>query len=240
MKFKVGDKVRVRKDLEVGKEYDGYYFIKEMAEYKGRVGLIKTAYCYDFTCRYTLDIDDGKRYYTDEMLEPAKENTMELKVNFENLNEEEKERLLALVEKANKPKSKVWKPKTDEKYWFVDSTGAIDWNYWSDCGVDNYRYTIGNCFETEEEAEFALENLKILAELQRYAKKHNECEIDWNEREQIKWQFDYAYGSERIVYYSSALRRTPILPYFTSEIIAKQAVKEVGEERIKKYLFGVE
>ena len=34
MKFKVGDKVRVREDLEINKMYGTYELIKEMAHFK--------------------------------------------------------------------------------------------------------------------------------------------------------------------------------------------------------------
>lgn len=41
MKFKVGDKVRVREDLEIDKMYGNYEFIKEMAHLKGEIVTIK-------------------------------------------------------------------------------------------------------------------------------------------------------------------------------------------------------
>lgn len=41
MKFKVGDKVRVREDLEINKMYGNYEFIKEMAHLKGKIVTIK-------------------------------------------------------------------------------------------------------------------------------------------------------------------------------------------------------
>ena len=36
MKFKVGDKVRVREDLEVGKDYGDYNVVEDMEKYKGK------------------------------------------------------------------------------------------------------------------------------------------------------------------------------------------------------------
>lgn len=71
MKFKVGDKVRVREDLVVNKRYDGYLFSKFMEGYKGKIFTIK-------------DVDDdsyelreANYWWTDEMLEEAKEDKME-------------------------------------------------------------------------------------------------------------------------------------------------------------------
>ena len=36
MKYKVGDKVRVRKDLEVGKRYGSDIFVPDMKKYAGK------------------------------------------------------------------------------------------------------------------------------------------------------------------------------------------------------------
>ena len=40
MKFKVGDKVRVKKDLEVGKNYGHYNVVEDMGKYKGKEFII--------------------------------------------------------------------------------------------------------------------------------------------------------------------------------------------------------
>lgn len=74
MKFKVGDKVRVRSDLVVGKEYyndDSMFsdkFVEEMKEYLGRIVTI------DYLCEnihYLLKEDSGSWNWTYEMLEPV-------------------------------------------------------------------------------------------------------------------------------------------------------------------------
>lgn len=162
----------------------------------------------------------------------------ELKVNFENLTEKERAELLKLVEKANKPKSKVWKPENNELYYYSynDKTNSDCWN---GVDIDNSRYAIGNCFKTEEEAQNAVERLKIRAELQRYADEHNEP-IDWKNNKQDKWYIRFHYWNKTVDYDYVAMARDTFQIYFSSEEVAKAAVQSVGEERIKKYLFGVE
>lgn len=61
MKYKIGDKVRVRKDLVPGNEYGGVTYFSGMGKLKGREGII-------------TNIDDiayqiGDFWWTDEMLE---------------------------------------------------------------------------------------------------------------------------------------------------------------------------
>lgn len=70
MRFKVGDKVRVREDLKVGEFYgNNEFFTKEMSQFKGKEAEIKEV----DSCFYDLDIDNGTYAWTDEMLEPAEE-----------------------------------------------------------------------------------------------------------------------------------------------------------------------
>ena len=65
MKYKVGDKVKIREDLIVGNDYGSDGFVEEMEQYKGKTATITGA----FMSKYDIDIDDGDWSWTDEMLE---------------------------------------------------------------------------------------------------------------------------------------------------------------------------
>lgn len=160
-------------------------------------------------------------------------------VNMENLSKEEREQLMRLIHKSNGFNSKVWKPKCSEEYFRIAGYGEINNFSWINDVTDDTCYGIGNCFKTREDAEFALEKLKVEAELRRFAEENNECEIDWSDRKQNKWLICYNYDSKNIdTGYDNTLRTHYI--YFSSKEIAKQAIKYIGEERLKKYYFGVE
>ncbi len=68
MKYKVGDKVRVRKDLEIGKTYDDLTFNRAMETFKGRTLTIKSL---DITF-YKLEEDEFKFSWSESMLEAVK------------------------------------------------------------------------------------------------------------------------------------------------------------------------
>lgn len=161
-----------------------------------------------------------------------------LNVNLNNLTEEERNTLLALVEKSVK-EPKVWKPEINEKYYYVRSDGGIDYSIWNNDKCDNNSYTIGNCFKDKKDAEFVREKLKVIADLKRFAQEHNTLEINWNDIDQEKYYFYYNCTYKRfdinLVY---GTKGNAI--YFSSKEIAEQAVKEIGEERIEKYYFEVE
>lgn len=77
MKYKVGDTVKIRKDLIVnghyyndehtGVDYDS--FAQGMKKYKGKIATITKCFSYD----YKIDLDGGNYYWTDEMFEDVEE-----------------------------------------------------------------------------------------------------------------------------------------------------------------------
>ena len=71
MKYKVGDKVRVRKDLVVGKRYGCYPDVSKMVEKSGKIATIRTVHS-DF-----YEIYKDVYSWTDEMFEPVEELTAE-------------------------------------------------------------------------------------------------------------------------------------------------------------------
>lgn len=145
-----------------------------------------------------------------------------------------------LAREQEAEKRKVWKPKQGEQYWRVFPNGRVcsdRFDYGS--AVCNFNLAIGNCFRTQEEAEFHREKMLVLGELQRYADEHNEGEIDWGDDEQMKYCIYYGHYSKVIFISRECSAQQVGQIYFTSEQIARDAIATVGEERIKKYLFGV-
>lgn len=151
-----------------------------------------------------------------------------------------------MVEKSVKePEPKVWKPKENEAYYYISIVGNILNTIWQNDGFDDGIYTIGNCFRTMEDAEFALEKQKIHTELKRFAQEHNETEIDWNDEGQRKYLLYYDYSCDcnhcndiKINYYYTMKCSNTV--FFTSREIAEQAIEEIGADRLKKYYFKVE
>lgn len=83
MKFKVGDLVRVKTDLEIDKEYGNDVFISPMAKYRGNTYKVEKL---EYGC-YTLS--DIPWHWTDEMLEPVaiclRERVVHIPTSYEKL-----------------------------------------------------------------------------------------------------------------------------------------------------------
>lgn len=162
----------------------------------------------------------------------------EIKVNLDNLTNIERKTLLKLVKKGNKTNKKRWRSKENDKYYTLTSSGEPMLELDDRRNSDEQCYKLGNYFNTRKEAEFARDKQLIYQQLKDYALEHNEV-IDWNDPKQTIWFIAYDNTYKTITYFfaRSELYIDPV--YFTSERIARAAVEEVGEDNIKKYLFGV-
>ena len=65
MKYKVGDKVRIRSDLEAGKRYGDEFFTKNMGKFKGKLVTIADVN----ETYYKIKEDDVYFSWTNEMIE---------------------------------------------------------------------------------------------------------------------------------------------------------------------------
>lgn len=161
-------------------------------------------------------------------------------MGIKNLTEAEEKEFYRLVGKMNgeepdkKQDAKVKKPQINECYYIVDNDGTITSCVWLDNNFDRRRWKLGNVFLTKQEAEFAREKRKVEVELERYAKEHNGPIPEDNycilyDEDNEEFDFDVWIGSK--------VQGTIV---FTSKQLVFDAIKEIGKDRILKYIFGVE
>lgn len=80
MKYKVGDKVRIRRDLMIFERYGSQTFVKQMEKYKGMPATILEV----FSDTYYIKEDKGENWYwTDEMFEVKDELTAEAAIKIQ-------------------------------------------------------------------------------------------------------------------------------------------------------------
>lgn len=159
------------------------------------------------------------------------------KQEIQNKIDDLEKQLTELKEKLNKPEPKMFEPKYGDTYYLITGDGTVYKSFWYCDEIDALRYAIGNRFETKERAEFEVERLKVITELEQFADEHNEL-LDWNNDTHIKFTIVFDRSKNCIIYCGSInFMRNDI--YFSSEEIAKQAVEKVGEDRLKKYYFGL-
>ena len=128
-----------------------------------------------------------------------------------------------------KPKT-VWDLKEWDKYYVISGYGEVletTWKY----NIDSNSREIGNAFLTKEEAEFERERRKIETEMLRLGGRRTfkKGENNW---------FIYYNDGLNVTVFNDSIAQGAI--YFDLEDEAYNAIKKIGEDRINKYLFGVE
>jgi len=73
------------------------------------------------------------------------------------------------VENIKEVQEEEW-PQEGDTYYLIRSEGTLDSSrFYNDYPDDINRITIGNCFRTEEEAEFEVGRLKVITEMKKFA-----------------------------------------------------------------------
>lgn len=133
---------------------------------------------------------------------------------------------------VEKPKS-VWDLKRDDDYYVIFGDGKVSETTWGGCTNDKGFREIGNTFLTKEEAEFECERRRIETEMLRLGGRRN-IKIG---KENYYISYDYKTGD--FAYLIRIWVNAQGLIFFDSEIDAIDVVQEIGEDKIKKYIFGV-
>lgn len=135
------------------------------------------------------------------------------------------------LEPCNEPPKTVWDLKEDDTYYLIDIDGEVMNAIWNNIYLDNDFRKVGNIFLTKEEAEFEVERRKIETEMLRLGGRRN-----------FKFDGDnygiYYCDGINVVYYCNTMYQGLI--YFDTVKEAHDAIKEIGKNRIIKYIFGVE
>lgn len=158
----------------------------------------------------------------------------EIKVNLKNLSDAEREQLMKLIEKANTPASKVWKPVEGETTYVIWANGCIHETRQLNMSLDALYYQ-GNVFATREEAKFESHRRKILKRWEDMSAESGEAENKWNDKN--KHWYCYCEGST-IKTHWVLCHRSENTYYATRESL-ENAIAEIGEENVKKYILGV-
>ena len=154
---------------------------------------------------------------------------MNLQERIEALETEFNEKIKALKAEAQR-EDKF--PQDRDRYWYIDSDGEILSSEWERFPSEEHMLAIGNIFKTEDEAYFAVEKLKVEAELRKYSRPFDPMVdnffmvLDTSGVSVDIWCRVY-------IKYQGTI-------YFESGEKVQQEIEEVGEERINKYIFGVE
>ena len=61
-------------------------------------------------------------------------------------------------------------PQDGDEYHYIEASGRVERIQWDESGFDLRAQEIGNIFRTKDQAEFAVEKLKVEAELRKFSR----------------------------------------------------------------------
>ena len=248
MKYKVGDKAKVRQDLIANKKYGSWVFGERMEEYKEKIVTIASVR----SNYYDIEEDNGTWAWTDEMLEPVEEREKN-NMNIEELNKEYKDKMDELMkeykEKVKELEETKEEPFIKEKqdYFYIDGCFDIHESKYYNHKVEIKRIELGNCYPyTEENKEKVYKEVKLIAErrklqseMEQFSRLNNEEEIDWSNDNQLKWHLYVDCKRNNIITTCEYKIRVLNTVYFTSKEIAQKALEKFGD-RIKELYIDTE
>lgn len=126
-------------------------------------------------------------------------------------------------------------PKYGDRYYYLATSGNIESIIWTDDEFDRCTLAMGNLFKTEEVAKFECERRKVITELKKFAEPEDR---KWDGMNQHSF-FYYNMRTDKF-YTSPAFECKEAVLYFETEEKAMEAIRMVGEARVKKYYLGVE
>ena len=138
-----------------------------------------------------------------------------------------KERIAELEEQA---KDELF-PQEGDDYCYTTMLGRVCHGSWDNLNSETSMLELGNIYRTEEEAEFDVEKKKVESELRKFSRPFEPTVDNY-----------YIVFNTKTGYLGAGSRgyiTSQGVIYFESEEKVQQAIKSVGEDRIKKYIFGV-
>lgn len=130
-------------------------------------------------------------------------------------------------------------PEENEAYYYVDSMGDVRFDTNDFSQVDKQEIAFYNCFRTKEEAEREREKIFVRRQLEDIADRLNGGKkIDWGNWSQGKYCicFHCGYGIRRLELALSYDYQYVGAVYCLSDKFLEVAKKEIGEERLIKYI----
>lgn len=139
------------------------------------------------------------------------------------------------IEKEQQEPRSIWNIQTNEWYWFLNCEGDIVKSKWRNWDCDKQCRANDNAFITEQDCINKQKFNEVKAEIEQW-----KWENDRDYGEVKQWYFCIGALSIEIKVFNASYIYSEKWRYFLSKEKAKACIQAIGEERIKKYIFGVE
>ena len=144
--------------------------------------------------------------------------------------------LEARLEEKEVKKGEIWKPEENENFYALTRLGKvveIDDQY-----LLNLYTGMGNCYQTEDKAQFEADREKYTRLFRQYVEQHSEP-LDWENIEQEKSCVYSSYYDKELKFDYCYMRKAAFAIYASSKEVLQEAIDFVGEDNFKKYILEI-
>ena len=159
-------------------------------------------------------------------------------VEMSNLSKKERKMLQHLIKKANQEPFEQ-----DEEYFYIitepTSEKTIGRKKWENNGRDRYAYEHGNAFRDYDEAQFELDRQFYATKWKRLSILAEESvnPLDFLKESDVHCHYYIVFDGKNLkILYTFFEKEGTCFPSYES---IEEAIKEIGEENIKKYILGI-
>ena len=172
-------------------------------------------------------------------METIEQITEEYKTKMDMLMEEYRDKVKEIAEEEE--------PfiKEGQGYFVINARFRISKFFYKDDKLDKENLECGDCYpftdenekEVYKEVKLIAERRKLQSEMEMFARLNNDCEIDWNNENQLKsfLYIDHSNNNEIAVGYNHYFRELNTT-YFTSKEIAQKALDKFGDRIRELYI----
>lgn len=196
----------------------------QIREPKFKVG--EKVYCEEFKCNAIITGISDYSFANDEYY---------YSLRYDDGDNEEM--IESMLRPYQEPPKTVWDLKEGEECYWLTLTGHIYNGIWDGSGLSIGIRDTGGCFLTRKEAECDIERRKVETEMLHLGGRREFKNGENNHY--IVCDFDSSHFAIRI-FNNKSDGFAPMTIYFDSAKECRNAIEKIGEDRIKKYIFGVE
>ena len=134
-----------------------------------------------------------------------------------------------------KAKQKRWVSEQGEIYYYIDSNLYVvlerNYNYQS----DKNRILVGNCYETNAEAEKERDRIIAIAEVNQIIREENDGQVlDWNDDRQTKKQIVFSYTTNCLTYADCYACKAESALEYCSVFAISSVIARITQDQINK------
>lgn len=157
----------------------------------------------------------------------------QITVNFENLSEKERNKLMSLIEKANTPPQKWWKGTefdihNNDRFYTVAHNSSVYILTNKNWTIDKEAISFGNACKDKSYMEQRAKEIKLDNLIHNFAHVVNEgWTPNWDNKNEIKWYIYYDYNFEKYETFNYCKVKDVGAVYFKSKEAAQRCIDEI-------------